>query len=193
MTVYEIVFEGLLDANPMLSVLHYDVTGSTTFQALANEIALIMIPDLQDLLVPSASYTGITVREDSPGSVGTFYGFTGGAVVGLNASIGFWGTTAVQVRKLTSSGSRPAQGRVFQGGMPAASVDGDGRVNLALRSALTTVWEQFRSITFDTSGLASMVIKASNPTAPNTVAHNPVTSISVSSKPAKQSRRNVGD
>jgi hypothetical protein len=193
MAVYEVTLEGELDANPMVTVLHYDISNSTNFGALAQEILLLMIADLVEFLVPSASYSGITVREDVPGGVGTFYAFTGGPAAGTNVDDRYWGIICAQVRKLTSSGLRPAQGRVFQGGIPASNVDTDGRVVIALRVALTTFWEEMRDITFDTTGHAEMVIKASNPTAPNTVAYNPVTAINVSSKPAKQSRRNAGD
>ena len=190
MTVYEVVLNGRIDDQPMLTVLHYDITGSTDFQAFANAISLIQIADMEDLLVPSATYTGITIREDVPGSVGITYPYTGGATGGQNATTDYWGIIALNVRKLTTTGVRPARGRVYQGGIPAVAVNDDGFMAGTYLADVNTYWNNMVTISFDGTGTAAMVIKATNPSAPNTVAYNPVSSMSTSARPSKQSRRN---
>lgn len=190
MAVYEVVFRGQVTTEPMVSVLHYDIVGSTNFQALADRISVLMIPALRDLLSPSASYAGITTREDIPGGVGVAHNFTAGPVVGTNAQTDVWGLVAVNVRKQTAGGVRPAQGRIYQGGIPATAITAAGDIDVGYRLDLLAAWSLLRVIDFDTTGVASMVIKASNPTAPNTVPYNPVTAFSVLGRPTKQSRRN---
>lgn len=190
MTVYEVVLDGQLDENPCLTVLHYDITGSGDLQAFTDAFRAELVTALQGLVVSSLVWSGLTIRVDTPGSVGQTYAFTGGDVVGSDATSDYWGLIAVIIRKLTSSGSRPAQGRIMQGGIPANRVDSSGAVAPTYRGALATAWEGFIELTFDTTGTAAMVIKASNPSAPNTVAYNPVTSMAVRPYPGKQSRRN---
>jgi hypothetical protein len=192
MTIYEVVFNGEVATQPMLTVLHYDIMGSVDFQALADRIGVLMIPDFLDQLVPAAVYSGITIREDIPGSVGLTYNFTGGNLTGSNVTTDVWNIIAANVEKRTTSGNRPALGRVYQGGIPAVAVAATGNLEAAYATAVQDAWEALREIVFDSSGTANMQIKASNPTAPNTVPYNPVTSMVTSLRPAKQSRRNWG-
>lgn len=190
MTMYEIVLNGKQDAEPMLTVLHYDLTGSTDLQEFSDAIKTQMVASLMPALVPSVTYTGITARLDTPGSVGVKYPFSTGQIVGTNAETNYYALAAVNVRKLSSTGSRPAQGRIYQGGIPVSAYNADGFILATYQTTLSDHWELMRIIEFDTSGEATMFIKASNPSAPNTVAYNPVTSFQTSARGSKQSRRN---
>lgn len=190
MAYYEVVLEGQVTNEPMMTVLHYDITGSEAFQQLSDAIALLMQGSLDVLLVAAAQYNGIRVRPDSPGQVGIFYPFTGGPIVGNYADSDVFGMIACNVRKLTTSGSRPSQGRIFQGGVPAVIASPIGNLDASWRASLNAFWESMIDIDFAGTGQAQMVIKASNPTAPNTVPYNPVTGTNAISRPAKQSRRN---
>jgi len=192
MAVYELVLEGAVNDQPCLNVLHYDVTGSTDLQALTDRIAVLMVAEWETLLVPGYLLPQVTWRLDEPGQIGVPYQFTGGPINGQDVDTEVWQTVALNVQKLTTTGSRPAKGRIFQGAVPSGAVDPLGRVDVAFRAAVKSFWDSMVTIAFDTVGIAQMVIKASNPTAPNTVPYNPVSSTLVSSKPAKQSRRNVG-
>lgn len=189
MAYYEVVLNGLISDQPMLSVLHYEIVGVPDFQQFADAIALLMIPDLTDHVVPEASWDGITVREDVPGAVGVTFNFTGGPVAGTNVDNEFYGLIAVNMRKFAQNGSKPAQGRIFQGGIPASATTSGGNIGGPYLINLNAFWAQMISIDF--AGLtADMVIKATNPGAPNTVPYNPVDVIQGAGRPAKQSRRN---
>lgn len=192
MTIYEVVLEGAINSQPMLSVLHYDVTGSTDFQALSDAFAIQIVAELRDLIVPNARWDGIRVREDIPGGVGVFYPFTGGSIIGTTTVTDCWALIAANIRKNAPGGQRPAQGRIYQGGIPADKVTAGGNIEAAYALDLAAAWETMRSMTFAGSGQADMVIKASNPAAPNTVPYNPVASLTTLLRPATQGRRNYG-
>ena len=190
MAFYEVVINGAVAGQPMLTVLHYEITGDDDFQELSDAIRDWFTTEMRGNLVPAASLSGITVREDIEGSVGVTYPFTGGALVGTNASTDVWSLVAANVRKLTTSGARPSQGRIYQGGIPSNACTTGGSFESAYANGLADAWEQLISVSFGDGGQADMVIKASNPSAPNTVPYNPVTGMQTSLRPAKQSRRN---
>lgn len=192
MTVYEVVLNGQQDAEPMLTVLHYDITGSTNFQALADAIDFELEAGLSALVVSSVQWQGITIRLDSPGAVGVTYTFTGGQVVGSHPESTYFANVAANVRKFTDGITRPTRGRIYQGGIPSNAVDGDGRLTASYATQLYTAWENLRVIEFDTTGEAVMQIKASNPTAPNTEAYNTVARIGCARELSTQRRRNYG-
>lgn len=193
MTVYEVVLEGNLRGNDLLTVLHYDVTGVLDGALLAGVFAGNMQPDFLARLVPDVGYTGITIREDIAGGVGVFYPFTSAPLVGTNADDEYWSQASATIRKLTDSGSRPAQGRIFQGGLPAGSVDGQGLLQQNVADDLVAFWEAMREWSLSNGAVGVMVIKASNPAAANTVAYNPVSEMASRLIPSTQRRRKLNE
>jgi hypothetical protein len=191
MTVYEVVFNGSLGGNDMLTVTHYEIDGplAPDFQFMADAIRAHMVDHLQARLVPSAIYTGITVREDTPGAVGVPYVFSAGNLIGTDVDDEWYGQTCLVVQKKANSGSRPALGRIYQGGLAAGATTNGGFYQSNVLDDVTAFWEDVRVISGVGTGSAQMVIKASNPTAPNTVPYNLVDEMVGKSNPATQRRR----
>lgn len=188
--MYEVVLTGTLDSQPMLHVLTYDITGSSDLQLFTDAIRTELSNDLMAALVPSVAYTGCTIRLDSPGSVGVFYSFTSGQIVGTNGSTQYFGNVAANVRKLTGGTTRPTQGRIYQSGIPGDAPNTDGFLPVLYQGNLNDGWENLRVIEFDSAGEGVMQVKASNPSAPNTSAYNVVASISTRGRLSTQKRRN---
>lgn len=191
---FEVVLNGSLNEQDMLSVLHYEGSqpNPTQWQAIADYIRGLMVTDLQPVLVSECEYSGITVREDVLGAVGVEYVFTSGLLVGSSVNTDVANQMCVNVKKLTSSGSRPARGRVFQGGISTVSLTGTSTWDTALLGSLDNFWTAMITLADAAFPTLSMVIKASNPIAPNTVPYNPVTSIAVGGIPVTQRRRKQG-
>lgn len=191
--VYEVVLNGVLNAQQVLTVLHYDVDGGDpiNFQAMADAIRVHLVDNLQAWLVPTMSYTGITIREDIPGTVGVTYAFTLGTLTGSDANVDSFNQLAMLVRKNCNSTVRPNRGRVFQGGLTSEGTDGNGLWQTDMRNAVNAFWSDMISISFAGPATAQMVVKASNPTAPNTVPYNPVTTVGTISNPTTQRRRRI--
>lgn len=192
MTIYECVLTGNLDAQPMLHVLHYDITGSTNLQEWVDAFQAELSAHVMDHLVNSAAYSGITIREDVPGAVGVFYPFTAGTIAGTATGTNYWANVAALVRKFSDNVVRPNQGRLFQSGIPPSATDNDGKLGGSYVVALRDAWSELITVPFDSTGNSQMVIKASNPSAPNTVPYNEVNSIGVAGRLSTQRRRNFG-
>lgn len=190
MTLYEVRLDGLLDSQPMKTVLHYDIVGSTDFQAFIDAIRLEMLNGLTDAIVPSASWQGATIRELSVGSVGVPYTFTNGSLAGTNSTTGYNARTAANVQKLTGSTIKPTQGRVFQSGVPSDVWTSDGFLEPGYGSNLRDAWDNLRIIEFDGTAEGAMHVVATNPSAPNTQVSTPVISFNTRGKSSIQSRRN---
>lgn len=192
MTVYEVVLTGTQDAEPHLNVLHYDVTGSTDFQLLADAFRTEITNGLSALIVPSLRWQGITIREDVQGAVGVYYPFTSGDLIGENAEGNYAANVAALVRKYADATTRPNQGRAYQGGIPISALTGEGNLGGAFVSSLSAAWDNLRVVEFNGTGEAVMQIKASNLAAPNTVPYNTVARLSVAFRLSTQKRRNFG-
>jgi len=194
MARYEIVLEGRQGIEDMLTVLHYELSGTAPYdwQAMADLIRLDIVDNLQSVLVPNASYVGITVREDMPGSVGVFIPFTLGAIAGTVVDPDNITQVAALVRKTTGTLTRPNKGRVFQGGITARLANTVGSWEPALMTALEAFWNDMLTISFSGPSTATMVIKASDPTQPNTVEQNVVNFMSVAPLPSTLKRRKRG-
>lgn len=192
--VYEIVLNGNLNQQQLLTVLHYDIEGASplNFQALADAIRVHIVTHLQAWLVPTAFYSSITVRRDIPGTVGVRYAFTLGNVVGSDANTDSFNQMAMLVRKQCNSTVRPNIGRVYQGGLTSEGTDGNGLWQLDVRTAVAAFWSAMLTIPFAGPSTAQMVIKASDPNKPNTVPYNTVTTINAQSNPVTQRRRRIG-
>jgi hypothetical protein len=192
MTVYEVVLTGTQDAEPMLSVLHYNITGSADLQAFTDAVRTELSAGLAALVVPSVTWLGNTIRLDEVGSVGVFYPFTSGQLIGTNAAGTYASNVAALIRKFSDDVVRPTQGRVFQGGIPTSAMDSDGKLTSGYVGSLVSAWELMRVIEFDGTGEGVMQIKASNPTAPNTQPYSTVARIGGNVALSTQRRRNFG-
>lgn len=194
MAFYELVLNGSQLGNAMLTVLHYEIPnpGSFDWQDVADWIKAEMAEELQALMVPNAQYDGITVREDTPGAIGNPYSFTGGALVGTATTPRMIAQSAVLVRKVTSSGFRPAFGRVFQSGISVGLSGGDGLWPTTVVNGLESFWNTMRTLSDGVTDVGTLVVKASKPTNPNTVAYNPVTFMDARVTPTDRSTRKLG-
>jgi len=151
-----------------------------------------MVDNLQGALMTSVAYDGITIREDIPGSVGVTYPFTLGTLTGTNGSSSLIPQSALLLRKYADTAVRPNQGRIYQGGLPANAVNSSGRFSGPTVTDVQLFWQDQRIVNLVGGSSLQMVIKSSNPTAPNTVAYNPVSRIVAAAIPVTQRRRKEG-
>lgn len=195
MAEYELVLNGNGPMGDMLSVLHYTVTAGDDppdWDAVGTVIRGHLVDHLQGQLATTVSYTGITVREDVPGAVGQFFPFGAGDVVGNNADSDLFSQGAVLVRKLSGNLVNPTNGRVYQGGITMSALEPSGTWNGGMLAAVEAFWEDVRIMSVAGPSTIQMVIKSRNPTAPNTVAYNPVQTVSARPNPVTQRRRRIG-
>ena len=194
MTVYEVVLNGVSPSGACLTVLHYDygTQDEPDWTAVADLIRSDMNANLTAVLAPSCKYTGITVREDSPGEVGQTYDFTSGDLAGAAADNQYLAAAACVVRKIAANLQRPNKGRVYQGMISSEGTTSGGLWTTTVRDALDDFWEDMIVVAPVDEPVGTMVIKAGNPSAPNTVAYNTVGSVSAQANPATQRRRRQG-
>lgn len=191
MTIYEVVLEGRQNGEDMLTVLHFDITGSdpVDWEAFADNIVSEWMAVLQPTTTANTTYEGVTVRLDIEGSVGLFVPFSTGIVAGTDSDDGQVTQVAMLARKNTGTLTRPTQGRIFHGGISSQYIDNTGNWSGAARAAVQTFWTSLLDFPFGTDNDARMVVKASNPSAPNTVPYNPVDNITIAGIPVVQRRR----
>jgi hypothetical protein len=191
MTVYEVVIEGRQGANDMLNVVHYDDGG--TPPADWGDVTAVLEGHLEDHLQlicgPRVTWLGLTYRIDTPGSVGVFEPLPGGVLAGTNAEEDQLDQLAVLIRKRSTGAVRPVLGWAFQGGITAHGMDGAGRWSTAIVAEATAFWEDIRVINIAGPSTLQMVIKASNPTAPNTQPYSSVNTITSTTVPRTLRRR----
>ena len=194
MTVYEVVLEMDTPAGDMLNVVHYDITGTAPldFQDFCDVIASDFDTYLKSIITAACSFRGVTIRLDTPDSVGASFVPTGGSVAGTNASNTLAPQMAALVRKQSGNLTRPTQGYAYQGGISAGGFTSAGRWSTAVNTAVKNYWDALLEVNFAGSGNAEMQIKASNPSAPNTVAYNPATLINVGGIPVTMRSRKEG-
>ena len=176
MAVYEVVLEGRQDGEDMLNVFHYRVPDGQTpdWQAGADELRAHIANYLADLSNPNVTYEGITVRLDEPGQVGTTYAFTLGDVVGLDASGDGLRQAAFLIQKRSQGGVRPTLGWFFVGGITVHGLTAAGNWDPAITAVMNNYAEDIRILGAVAQTDVIMVIKARNPTAPNTQAYSDV-------------------
>jgi len=192
--IYELTLLGKQLNQDMLTVLHYDFGDGSepNWQAVSDLIREDMDTNLKAMLTPQSSYTGIRIRPDSPGAVGTEYPFSLGDLVGTGAGSDNLNQAAVLVRKLTNSSVKPTRGRVYQGGISVGATEADGKWVGLVRTALLAFWQDMKLLVPVGGPNGQMVIKASKPTAPNTQPYTVVTGIQVEGTPVTQRRRRLG-
>lgn len=194
MANWEIVIEGRQGSADMLNVLHYQSSGvePPDFAAAATVIKGHLGDHLTTYAVPAVTWVGITVREDIPGSVGTFIPFPTGTLVGTNADADAVAQVAVFVRKRSQGLIRPTLGWAFQGGITVHGTNASFNWDTAILDAVEAYWEDIRIMTIAGPTTLTMVIKARNPTAPNTQAYSPVNAVEAAVSPRVLKGRRIG-
>lgn len=179
MPQYQVVLNGALGTADMLNVLYYQSSGvePPDWQQVADIIGGNISTHLLSVCGNHASWRGITVREDIPGSVGIDYNFTGGALVGSNSTSSMLNQLAVLVRKFTSGIVRPTRGWAFQGGPIAEGLNNASEWSSGTTDAVQDFWNTLKTITTTDPTTLTMVLKATNPTAPNTNPYNIVQTV----------------
>lgn len=185
MAFWELVIEGRQGANDMLNVIHYESSGvePPDFAAAATVIRGHLADHLQGQASGRVTWEGITVREDIPGGVGVFIPFPGGILTGNNPDPDHADLLTVLVRKITGSLVKPTLGWAQQGGMTAGALEPDGTWNAGVRAAVEAFWEDIRILNITGPTTLQMVIKARNPSAPNTQPYTVVNAVEANLRP----------
>lgn len=194
MAFYEVVLNWDLDGELVQNVLHYDISAVTPLdlQGYVDVIQAELIIHMADILVPSIQFESVTFREDVDGGVGVTITPTTGSTPGTDPNDNYAGQLALIVRKEALSTIRPNLGRIYFGGCTSFGLAQNGRWDTSLSSAAEDFAEAIRGVESGEGGVMDMVIKASNPTAPNTVAYNPVLAMTGLGVPGTQRRRRQG-
>ena len=196
MAVYEVVIEGRQGVDDMLTILHYQVQDGLTldWQAGADEIRSHLANYIAPLCTPTITWVGIRVREDIAGSVGTLYTFTLGTLDGSNVEGDLVRQASVLAQKRSDGPVRPVLGWFFQGGITAHGTTGAGRWEPSISTDVLNYAEDIRVLGGVATQDVTMVIKARNPTAPNTQPYTVVDRFTVSGIPrtVKSRREAVG-
>jgi hypothetical protein len=194
MAFHEAVYVWDFNNNEFNTVIHYsdDAGGDVDYQGATDEVydawvAIAGAPFVNDLV-----WQGIRWRQDIPGGVGNMYIPTLGTIAGASGASNAVAQTAAIVRKLGVGSVRPVKGRIYQPGIPGAGIEDSGLIAGATANPIETWWEAVMSIADGSGATLTMVIKASNPTAPNTQAYTVVGGLQVVGNPGTQRRRRLG-
>lgn len=191
MANWEVVIEGRQGTNDMLNVIHYQSSGvePPDFDAAATVIRGHLEDHLQGDCGNRVTWIGITVREDIEGGVGTFFPFGAGTLTGSRSTPDHADILAMLVRKNTGSLVKPTKGWAKQGGLSADTLDPGGTWSTAVQGDVKDFWEDIRILNLTGPTTLTMVVKARNPSAPNTQAYTPVNAITVAQTPGSQDTR----
>ena len=194
MAVYEGVLRWGFNNNRFNTVLHYDDGGAgpPDFQEWTDDIRTKFANAGMPGLVNDLNFISVIWREDIPGGVGVNYVPTDGVLAGSAGASETAGQLALIIRKLGTGLVRPSQGRIYVPGVATSALLASGLWDGATSNALETMFEDILTIVDGSGVVGSMVIKASNPTAPNTVAYNPVSGLQAIGNPGTQRRRRLG-
>lgn len=176
------------------TVLHYGSSSDVTpdFQNITDQIFDAMVSDYTDRLVNDINADRMSWREDIPGGVGQVVFPNSGLKVGTNSGSNAMGQAAMIVRKLGSGFIRPNKGRIYQPGVASAFLTDAGLWSATAGNAVESYWETVRELTDGNATTVTMLIKASNPTAPNTQPYTEVTALQFIGNPGTQRRRRIG-
>ena len=191
MANWEIVVEGRQGANDMLTVLHYQSSGvePPDFSAAATVFAGHITDHLVPICGPRVTWLGLTVREDIVGGVGVFVPFGGGMLTGVNADGDHADVVTMLVRKQSGGLIRPTHGWFQQGGISMNATQADGSWVASVMDEVEAYAEDIRVLNIAGPSTLTMVIKARNPTAPNTQAYSVVNSFTAHNRPRTQRSR----
>lgn len=191
MTVYEVTIIYDSPTGEQLNVCHWDFSSEEVadFQLFADIFRTDWLTTLAPVIAPSISLESLSIREDVPGSVAFPVAFTAGPATGASSDNQYAAIPAVNVQKLPNNLTKPRLGRVYQGGITSEGFLSNGNWSATITTACNDFWSDQILVTMDVGKTATMVIKASDPTKPNTVPYNPVATIASKGKPTKQGRR----
>lgn len=194
MTVYEGVIDWRFNSQIFNTVLHYDDGGSgpPDFQGLTDYIIDSFRTAGMPGLVNDLTCNFMTWREDTPGGVGVQRFPTSGAATGSAGASETAGQLALLIRKLGTGLVRPNKGRIYQPGVATSALTAAGLWEASTSNALETMWEDILEIEDGNGATLNMVIKASNPSAPNTQPYTLVSGLAAQGNPATQRRRRIG-
>ena len=194
MANWEVVIEGRQGQNDMLNVFHYQSSGvePPDWDAAATVIRGHLADHIAPLANPTVTWLGITVREDIPGGVGTFFGFGAGTLAGTQGAGDQLNVLAALIRKHSGGLVKPTLGWWFQGGITAGGLNNVGVWESGPQTALEDYAEDIRILNISGPTTLTMVIKARNPTAPNTQAYSTVNAVSVAATPRTMRSRFPG-
>jgi hypothetical protein len=194
MAVYEVAIRYAAAGQSFFNVVHYDITGDTPLdlQSLTDEIANAWVNECALRVAGAVTLEDITYRLDIEGSVGQTVVPTGGAKNGLAGDNQWAGQLAVLVQKKTNGFVRPVRGWAFQPGITSEGLNSSGEWTVAVAQDVEDFWDAIILVPFAGNGQAEMLLKASNPTAPNTNAYNSVVECDASTNPAALQSRKKG-
>lgn len=194
MPTYEVVLVYDQVGFEALNVLHYQPANANpiNWQSICDEIAARWTANIATVIAPSVTFEGIRVREDIAGAVGVTYNVTGGAVAGTAADNQFAANLAMLVQKKSIGSIRPVLGRAYQPGVSSEGLTSNGLWSATVQTAVEAFWDVMIAIAAVGSPVLQLVIKASNPTAPNTQAYTEVDTTEANLNPKTQRRRTRG-
>ncbi len=192
---YEAVLNFSSPTGEIKNVLHYRTAAlqGSDLQDATDEIQLQWNTLCRNRFAPSVSFVSVTWREDTPGAVGVEYFVPLSPVPGSAADNQYAAAEAAIIRKRCTDGSNPARGRMYIGGITSEAFNSVGNWGQDTIDDLVAWVEAIAQFTAGSPATVfNMLIKASNPAAPNTNAYNIVDTIQGIVRPATQRRRRRG-
>jgi len=177
---YEVVVGWTSPAGQFKNVLHYAVADESNagWQEWANYVQSMFILHWQQYCVDTFGIESVYVREDIENGVGVTYVPAGAPVYGTSAEDEFMGQAAVLVNKRSNGPSRPVLGRAYLPGSALEYVTDQSAWANNVRDAAEAFLESLRLYSGPVEGIdMQMLIKAADPTRPNTSDYGIVTSI----------------
>jgi hypothetical protein len=194
MANWQVVIEGRFRGEDCLNVLYYQSSGvePPDFQDMADQMRALINGNIVEFAGGEMVWVGLTYRQDIPGSVGVFVPFSLGTLNGTNATASQMAQASVLVRKRSNAQVRPVVGWAFQGGIVVDGLSALGSWESNIQAAVLNLWEAMQVYTLDGPTTMTMVLKASNPTAPNTQPYTVVDTITVAGNPSALDGRRLG-
>jgi hypothetical protein len=162
------------------------------FEAAATVLKGHLSDHIAGLCGAHVTWVGITAREDIVGGVGTFIPFPTGTLAGSVAATDQINQVAMQVNKLSGGLINPTKGWFFQGGLNAGLATAGSVWEAGAVTAVEAFAEDIRVLNIVGPTTLTMVIKARNPTAPNTQAYSVVNTLDAVTIPKVLRGRRAG-
>ena len=195
MTYYEAVLNFNAPTGAIKNVLHYLTAAEQgeQLQAATDEIELLWNTHFRSQVAPSITFNSITWRVDEVGAVGIEYPVPLSPVAGSATSSEFAAAEALILHKKNTTGTKPARGRMYIGGVTSGKFNSVGNWDQSVLDAGIDWLEAIAEFTAGSPATVfNMVIKASNLAAPNTVPYAVVDTVGGVVRPGTQRRRRRG-